>query len=72
MRQEQTMTKDELLIKVQRSAEVEQQIQTLASSPTAMLHMQKIQSLGVEYQALTASFREVLNNTLLKGVSNGK
>ncbi|OCH17856.1 hypothetical protein [Aliivibrio logei] len=64
------MTKQELFEKVQRSAVVELEIKTLASSATAMLHMQKIQTLGVEYQELTATFREVLSNTLLKGVSD--
>ncbi|UGA55300.1 hypothetical protein [Vibrio sp. VB16] len=64
------MTKQDLLKMVQRSEEVENEIRTLASSPTAMLHMQKIQTLGVEYQGLTATLREILLSTILKGVSH--
>ncbi len=62
------MTKQELLEKVNRAQAIELEIQKLASSPAAMMHVNKIQALGLEYQEVNAVIREAVKVTLLAGL----
>ncbi|MFV0447639.1 MAG: hypothetical protein ACK5MF_04095 [Vibrio sp.] len=62
------MTKYELLEKVKRAEEIEIEIRQLASSAAAMLHVNKIQALGIEYQEVSAVIREAVKITLLAGL----
>ncbi len=62
------MTKQELLEKVQRAEAIEAEIATLASSPAAMMHVNKIQALGIEYQEVNTTIREAVKVTLLAGL----
>ncbi len=64
------MTKEELLGKVLRAEAIEVQIAELASGPAAMMHVNKIQALGVEYQQVNGTIREAVKLTLLKGLAN--
>ncbi|EGQ7984216.1 hypothetical protein HJA60_004296 [Vibrio vulnificus] len=62
------MTRHDLFEKVQRAETIEVEIEKLASSPTAMMHVNKIQSLGIEYQGVNQDIREAVKVTLLAGM----
>ncbi|HFQ5356775.1 hypothetical protein [Vibrio vulnificus] len=62
------MTKEELLEKVKRAEVIEAEIARLAGSAAAMMHVSKIQALGIEYQEVNAVIREAVKVTLLAGL----